>query len=54
MQHTMLGQPLLAITVPYLEIGIALVGMVVVGVLAAVWPARRASRTDVLNAIATE
>ncbi len=54
MQHTMLGQPLLAITVPYLEIGIALVGMVVVGVLAAVWPARRASRTDVLNAIASE
>ena len=54
MQHAMLGQPLLAITVPYLEIGIALVGMVVVGVLAAVWPARRASRTDVLNAIATE
>ncbi len=54
MQHAMLGQPLLAITVPYLEIGIALVGMVLVGVLAAVWPARRASRTDVLNAIATE
>jgi putative ABC transport system permease protein len=54
MQHVMLGQPLLAITVPYLEIGIALVGMVLVGVLAAVWPARRASRTDVLNAIATE
>jgi putative ABC transport system permease protein len=54
MQHVMLGQPLLAITVPYLEIGIALAGMVLVGVLAAVWPARRASRTDVLNAIATE
>jgi putative ABC transport system permease protein len=30
-----------------------LLGMVVVGVLAAVWPARRAARTDILTAIAT-
>lgn len=33
---------------------LALVGMVAVGVLAAVWPARRAARTDVLRAIASE
>jgi putative ABC transport system permease protein len=53
MQHAMLGQDLWRISVPYLVIGIALVGMVIAGVLAAMWPARRAARTDVLTAIAT-
>jgi putative ABC transport system permease protein len=32
----------------------ALAGLGAVGVLAAAWPARRAARTDVLTAIATE
>jgi putative ABC transport system permease protein len=53
LQHAMLGQDLWRISVPYAVIGIALAGMVVVGVLAAMWPARRAARTDVLTAIAT-
>jgi putative ABC transport system permease protein len=53
MQHVMLGQDLWRISVPYPVIGVALVGMAVVGVLAAMWPARRAARTDVLAAIAT-
>lgn len=53
MQHVMLGRELFAISVPYLVIGVSLAGMVAVGVLAALWPARRAARTDVLVAIAT-
>lgn len=53
MQHAMMGQSLWDFSVPYGIIGAALVGMIIVGVLAALWPARRASRTDVLAAIAT-
>jgi putative ABC transport system permease protein len=53
MQHVMLGQDLWRISVPYTVITVALAGMVIVGVLAAMWPARRAARTDILAAIAT-
>jgi putative ABC transport system permease protein len=53
MQHVMLGQDLWRISVPYTVITVALAGMVVVGVLAAMWPARRAARTDILAAIVT-
>jgi putative ABC transport system permease protein len=52
MQHAMLGNPLLSVEIPTTVIAIALVGMVAVGVLSAVWPARRAARTEVLTAIA--
>jgi putative ABC transport system permease protein len=51
MQHIMLSRELWRIQVPYVIIATTLVGMVVVGVLAAVWPARRAARTDILNAV---
>ncbi|OLF19435.1 ABC transporter permease [Actinophytocola xanthii] len=54
MQHVMLGRPLTDIALPYQVIGVSLAGMVVVGVLAALWPARRAAHTDVLAAIAAE
>lgn len=54
MQHVMLGNPLLDITIPTTVIAVALIGMVVVGVLSAVWPARRAARTDILTAITAE
>jgi putative ABC transport system permease protein len=53
MQHVMLGQDLWRISVPVTVTASALLGMVVVGVLAAVWPARRAARTDILTAIAS-
>lgn len=53
MQHVILTQPIFSLTVPWLLVGGALAGMVVVGVVAALWPARRAARTDVLAAIAT-
>ncbi|EWM19431.1 FtsX-like permease family protein [Kutzneria sp. 744] len=52
MQHAMLGQELLTFSVPVDAIGLSLVGIVLAGVLAALWPAQRAARTDVLSAIA--
>jgi putative ABC transport system permease protein len=53
MQHIIIGTPIFDLTVPAVVVAGALGGMVVVGVLAALWPARRAARTDVLAAIAT-
>ncbi|MDO4717511.1 MAG: FtsX-like permease family protein [Propionibacteriaceae bacterium] len=40
--------------IPWTQIGVFLVLTAVIGMLAAVWPARRASRLDILAAIATE
>ncbi len=40
--------------IPVLEVLLFVVGSMVAGVLAAVFPAWRASRLDVLDAIATE
>ncbi|WP_166664555.1 ABC transporter permease [Actinophytocola oryzae] len=54
MQHAMLGNPLLDIEIPTDVIAIALAGMLCVGVLSALWPARRAARTEVLTAITTD
>jgi putative ABC transport system permease protein len=51
MQHAMLGQELLAFTVPVDAIGLSLLGIVACGVLAALGPALRAASTDVLAAI---
>jgi putative ABC transport system permease protein len=48
----MLGQELLTFAVPVEAIGLSLLGIVLAGLLAALWPARRAARTDVLSAIA--
>jgi putative ABC transport system permease protein len=53
MQHVLLTTPILGLTVPLSYVAGALAGMVVVGALAAWWPARRAARTDILSAIAT-
>jgi putative ABC transport system permease protein len=52
MQHAMLGRRLWDLTVPAGIIGLALCATVLAGVLAAIWPARRAARIDVLAAIA--
>jgi putative ABC transport system permease protein len=54
MQHTMLGNPLFDIEIPTAVIATALAGMLAVGVLSALWPARRAARADILEAIRTE
>jgi putative ABC transport system permease protein len=52
MQHVLLGTPVFALTVPLPFVAGALDGTVLVGALAAWWPARRAARIDVLRAIA--
>lgn len=44
-------QGLDTISVPYDMLAVVLVGSAVVGVLAAVWPARRAAKTPPLDAI---
>jgi putative ABC transport system permease protein len=54
MQHILTGTSIVDFTVPVATVVVALVGMVMVGVLAAVWPARRAARSDVLAAISVE
>lgn len=42
------------VSIPWLWLGIYTVGAAIAGVLAAVWPAWRASRMDILQAIATD
>ncbi|HEX5877369.1 MAG TPA: ABC transporter permease, partial [Actinomycetota bacterium] len=53
-QRAALRTGLLDAAVPAGQLLAALAGLAVAGVLAAAWPARRAARTDVLAAIATE
>ena len=53
-QRAALRTGLLDAAVPVGQLLGALAGLGAVGVLAAAWPARRAARTDVLTAIATE
>jgi putative ABC transport system permease protein len=54
LQRAALRTGLLAAAVPAGQLALALAGLAVAGVLAAAWPARRAARTDVLAAIASE
>jgi putative ABC transport system permease protein len=44
----------LVITLPWLDLAIYTLVAVVGGILAAIWPARRGARTDLLEAIAFE
>jgi putative ABC transport system permease protein len=54
LQHVMLARELWIVDVPVPLVLVSLVGMVLVGVVAAVWPARRAARADILTAVAAE
>jgi putative ABC transport system permease protein len=54
LQRTALRTGLLDAAVPLGQLLAAVAGLALAGVLAAAWPARRAARTDVLTAIATE
>jgi putative ABC transport system permease protein len=54
MQHAMLGNPLSETEIPVTITAASVAGMLAVGVLSALWPARRAARTNPLKAIATE
>ena len=42
------------LTIPWGQLGLFLVLAAVVGVLAALWPGRRAAKVDILRAITTE
>ena len=54
LQRALADDGIEVLAIPYLYLGIFLVVAAAVGVLAALWPARRAARLDVLQAIATE
>jgi putative ABC transport system permease protein len=54
LMYALKDQGLEAISVPYGQLAVFLLLALVIGVLAAVFPARRAARLDVLRAIATE
>lgn len=54
LQQNMLGRPLSLTIVPYPMVATALVGMVLVGTVAAIWPAHRAARTDLLPAVSAQ
>ncbi|WP_020384891.1 ABC transporter permease [Kribbella catacumbae] len=53
-QNVMKEDGLSVLDIPVLQLAIAVVVSAAVGVLAAVWPSRRAAKLDVLRAIATE
>ncbi len=54
LQRTLADQGLGTLDIPWLQLGAFLAVSVVVGILAAVLPARNAARLDILDAIATE
>ncbi|CNF79433.1 ABC transporter [Mycobacterium tuberculosis] len=54
LQNALADQGLGVLAVPYGTLGVYLVVAAVIGVLAALWPAWRAGRMDVLTAISTE
>lgn len=53
-QQVMAEDGLAVLDIPVLQLLIAVLVAAAVGVLAAVWPSRRAAKLDVLRAIATE
>lgn len=54
LQRAASGEGLDVLSIPWPAIAVFIVVSVVVGVLAAIWPARRAARLDVLRAITSE
>jgi len=54
LQHALAGQGIEVLRVPAVQLVVFLVLAALAGVLAALWPARRAARLDVLRAITTE
>ena len=54
LQHALTGQGIPVLSIPGLQLGGFVVLAALAGVLAAVFPARRAARMDVLRAVTTE
>lgn len=53
MQHALGSCDGAVLAIPAARLGLYVVGAAFIGVLAAVWPARRAARMNVLDAIST-
>lgn len=54
LQHVLIGQGLTVLAISWPTIGVYLASAVLVGVVAALWPARKAARLAMLQAIASE
>jgi putative ABC transport system permease protein len=54
LQQVLKGEGLQTLDIPFDRIGLVAVVIAVAGVVAALWPARRAARLNMLRAIATE
>jgi putative ABC transport system permease protein len=54
LQRALSGEGLELLSVPWVQLAVFVVLAALVGILAALWPARRAARLDVLRAITTE
>ncbi|AXE37202.1 ABC transporter permease [Acidipropionibacterium virtanenii] len=54
LQHLMADQGITVLSVPWRRLLVFLAAAAIVGVLAAVWPARRATRIDILKAVSSE
>ena len=54
LQRTQSGQGIVALVIPWGQLLAYIALAAVIGVFAAWWPARRAARLDVLQAIATD
>jgi putative ABC transport system permease protein len=54
LQHSLAGDGIDVLSIPFAQLGVFVVLAGLVGVLAALWPGRRAARLDVLRAITTE
>jgi len=54
LQRLMANQGIDRLTIPWVQLLLFVVAAAVVGVLAALWPAHRAAKTDVLKSIAAE
>lgn len=54
LQRAVAAEGLEVLAVPWFQLAVFLVMAAVIGVLAAVWPARRAAKLNVMRAITTE
>jgi putative ABC transport system permease protein len=53
-QRAEAGKGLHVLAIPVGRLGLYVLAAVVIGVIAAIWPARRAAKMDILRAISTE
>jgi putative ABC transport system permease protein len=53
-QRAMAGDGMAVLAIPAGRLGLYALAAALIGVIAAIWPARRAAKTDILRAIATE